>query len=285
MKTFTALTLVASFFVTGHAAADSLNVSLYNPGEEGIFPVTSVLVSGEKEAILFDAQFSVKDGEALVDKIKKSGKTLTMIYISGGDPDFYFGLQPLKQAFPHVEIVASQSVVDHIQETKADKLAYWGPILGEYAPTTIVVPTVMDDTTLTLEGKQIEVKEINTHQAYLWLPSAKTVFGGVSVTAGMHVWTADSQSKTARKTWIESLDRMTALQPERVIPGHYLGDVPLKTDAISFTRDYLTTFEQALSEFSVSGKVIDTMKMHYPLLPGESDLALSAKVNTGEMEW
>ena len=58
------------------AAAAPLHLEVYNPQENGIFAVSSTLVSGPTEAILFDAQFSVQDGEKLVKMIKASGKTL-----------------------------------------------------------------------------------------------------------------------------------------------------------------------------------------------------------------
>ena len=47
----------ATLGFAAHAAASALTLDVYNPGEKAIFPVTSVLVSGEKEAILVDAQF------------------------------------------------------------------------------------------------------------------------------------------------------------------------------------------------------------------------------------
>ena len=38
--------------------------------------------------------------------IKKNGKPLSRIVITSGDPDFYFGLEPLVKAFPQAEVVA-----------------------------------------------------------------------------------------------------------------------------------------------------------------------------------
>lgn len=290
MTKFSSIILTSAALVVGSASASDLTFSQYNPGENAIFPVTSVLVSGEKDAILFDAQFNTQDGQALVDMIKASHKNLSMIYISAGDPDYYFGLQSLVKAFPKVRVVASQAVVEHIQSTKDAKLEYWGPIIGDAAPTNIVVPEILNDTTLMLDGKAIEIKEINTHQAYLWIPSIKAVLGGVSVTSGMHVWTADTQTQASRQEWTESLKKMAALQPDVVIPGHYLGAMPAKAEAISFTIDYLTAFEKELTaveklKANKSDAVIKAMKKRYPELPGESDLELSAKVNTGEMQW
>ncbi|MXG36256.1 MBL fold metallo-hydrolase, partial [Escherichia coli] len=107
---FTHLALLSTLFTPAVFAAP-LTIDTYNPQEKGIFAVSSTLVSGPKEAVLFDAQFSVKDGEALVEKIRKSGKTLNKIVITSGDPDFYFGLQPLVKAFPNAKVVATQHVV------------------------------------------------------------------------------------------------------------------------------------------------------------------------------
>ena len=80
--------------------AAPLQLDVYNPQENAIFPVSSTLVSGPTEAILFDAQFSPKDGAKLVEMIKSRGKTLKAIVITSGDPDFYFGLEPIVKAFP-----------------------------------------------------------------------------------------------------------------------------------------------------------------------------------------
>jgi len=96
----------------------ALKLTTYNPQEKAIFPVSSTLISGKKEAILFDAQFSTTEGKALVELIRQSGKELTTVYITGGDPDFYFGLQPIVEAFPQVKIKATATIVDHINHTK-----------------------------------------------------------------------------------------------------------------------------------------------------------------------
>ena len=285
MNTVLRTLTLATTLLGGAALASPLTVTVYNPGDKAIFPVSSELVTGDKEAILIDAQFGVNDGKALVDLIKQSGKRLTTVYISGGDPDFYFGLEPIKAAFPDVKILASQHVVDHIKQTKDAKLAYWGPILAEQAPKTLIVPQVMTASHLTLDGEKIEIKEMNTPSAYLWAPSIKTAFGGVPVYSGVHVWMADSQTKAARAQWMQALDGMLALKPERVIPGHFLGTEPKGTQAVTFTRDYVQRFEQALASAKHSDQLIDGLKKAFPSLPVDDGLAIGAKVNMGEMKW
>jgi len=276
---------LATTLLGGAALAAPLNVTVYNPGEKAIFPVSSSLVTGDKEAILIDAQFDMQNGQALVDMIKKSGKKLTTVYISAGDPDFYFGLEPVMAAFPDVKVLADQHVVDHINQTKDAKLSYWSPILGKGAPKSLTVPQVMAASHLTLDGEKIEIKEMNTPNAYLWAPSIKTAFGGVPVYSGVHVWMADSQTKAARSNWVKALDNLLALKPERVVPGHFLGTAPKGTAAVTFTRDYVQRFEQALATAKHSDQLIDGLKKAFPSLPVDDGLAIGAKVNMGEMKW
>lgn len=265
--------------------AAPLTLDTYNPQEKGIFAVSSTLVSGPKEAVLFDAQFSVKDGEALVEKIRRSGKTLSKIVITSGDPDFYFGLQPLVKAFPNAKVVATQKVVDHIKETKDAKLAFWGPQMKDGAPSELIVPQVIASTTFMVDGEKIDIEQPDSYAAYVWIPSAKAILGGTGVSWGIHVWTADTQSKASRQQWQDTLTEMAARKPTRVIPGHYLGTQPAGSEAIHFTRTYLQQFEQALTAHKDSAAVIATMKKQWPTLAEDSSLELSAKVNTGEMKW
>lgn len=265
--------------------AAPLTIDTWNPQEKGIFAVSSTLVSGPKEAVLFDAQFSVKDGEALVEKIRRSGKTLNKIVITSGDPDFYFGLQPLVKAFPNAKVVATQQVVDHIKATKDAKLAFWGPQMKDGAPSTLIVPQVLTSTTFMVDGEKIDIEQPDSYAAYVWIPSAKTILGGTGVSWGIHLWTADTQTRARRQQWQDTLENMAAHKPERVIPGHYLGTPPSGTGAIDFTREYLQRFEQTLANHKDSAGVISAMKKAYPGLAEESSLELSAKVNTGEMKW
>ncbi|KOQ37310.1 beta-lactamase, partial [Achromobacter xylosoxidans] len=49
--------LALALSTPGLAAATELTLTPYNPGNDAIFQVSSVLVSGQREAILINAQF------------------------------------------------------------------------------------------------------------------------------------------------------------------------------------------------------------------------------------
>ncbi|ELV8656112.1 MBL fold metallo-hydrolase [Vibrio vulnificus] len=275
---------VAVLATLSQPALAALKLTTYNPQEKAIFPVSSTLISGKKEAILFDAQFSTTEGKALVELIRQSGKELTTVYITGGDPDFYFGLQPIVEAFPQVKIKATATIVDHINHTKDQKIGYWGPILGEGAPSQLYVPEVYNGDIL-LEGEKIELKEAGTHNAYYWIPSLKTALGGVSTYSGIHVWMTDSQTKEERLEWVASLDRMKQLKPKRVIPGHYLGQVPPRVEAVDFTKQYVMDWQRYVEQSSNSTQLIEKITAQYPLLTADEGVTIGAKVSMGEMKW
>ena len=274
-------------FASNVVAAPPLTLDVYNPGAAASFPVSSVLVSGEKDAILIDAQFAKAQANQLVEKIRRSGKHLTTIYISHGDPDYYFGLETLTQAFPDAKVVASGPTVD-INETKDAKLAFWGPQMGADVPSQLIVPEVMQGNTLSLEGRELDVMGLSGRQpqrSYVWIPSLKAVVGGVVVADNLHVWMADTQTPQSHRQWLATLKRIESLQPDIVVPGHYLGENDRSLKAVHFTRDYIKAFDEETPKARNSAELIAAMKKRYPNLGEESSLELSAKVAKGEVQW
>ena len=57
---------------------------------------------------------------------------------------------------------------------------------------------------------------------------------------------------------------MQQLKPQVVIPGHYLGARPAGDKAVTFTLDYLQSFERALQQHKGSAAVIQAMKQAWP---------------------
>ncbi|MCQ6257872.1 MBL fold metallo-hydrolase [Pseudomonas sp. Q11] len=278
----------ASMVLAANSWAAELALDVYNPGAAAIFPVTSVLVSGEKEVVLVDAQFGKSQAEQLVQKIRASGKQLTTIYISHGDPDYYFGLETLTAAFPDAKVLASAPTVEHIKHTMDGKLKYWGPILKAEAPTKAIVPQVLQGDSLTLEGKRLQVIGLDGPQpdrSFVWIPSIKAVVGGVVVAENIHVWMADTQTPQSHKDWLATLEGIEKLQPSTVIPGHYLGDSARSLAPVRFTAGYIKAFDEETAKAKDSAALISAMKLRYPDLGEDSSLELSAKVVKGEMKW
>ncbi|WP_369989979.1 MBL fold metallo-hydrolase [Pseudomonas xanthosomatis] len=291
MSLFTPLRslLLACVTLAGPAlAAEPLALDVYNPGDAAIFPVSSVIVSGEHDAILVDAQFGKAQAAQVVERLRVSGKQLTTIYISHGDPDYYFGLDTLTQAFPKARVVASAATVAHIRQTMDAKLAYWGPQMGADKPARLVLPQVLEGNRLELEGQALEVIGLDGPQpdrSFVWIPSIKAVVGGVVVSEHIHVWMADTQSAKSYADWLGTLKRIEHLAPRTVIPGHYLGDSSRSLQAVRFTAGYIRDFDAEAAKASNAAALVQVMKQRYPNLADESSLELGAKVAKGEMKW
>jgi len=266
----------------------ALQTEVYNPGAQGIFEVSSTLVTGERDAVLIDAQFSTVDARKLVDRVTASGKRLTTIYISHGDPDFYFGLAALTAAFPQAQVLATAATIAHIEETSAGKLQFWGPKLGAGAPDRIVVPEPLAGHAFELEGNAFDVVGLDgptPDRTFVSIASIRTVVGSISVFAGEHVWMADTQSSQSHAHWLATLDRIASLNPEKVIPGHFKPGAPQDLAAVRFTADYIRAFDEETARAKNSGALIAALTQRYPDFGGVLALELSAKVATGEMRW
>lgn len=281
-------TAVVATPVTHQAQQAALTIEPFNWGDEAMFAVSSVLVQGKNEAILIDAQFSTAEASQLVEKIKATGKRLSTIYISHGDPDYYFGLVTLQDAFPDANILATPATIAHIEATKDAKFAFWGPKMGDSAPSRIVVPQALEGDTLLLEGQELKVVGLDgptPDRTFVWIPASKTVVGGIPVMSGEHVWMADTQTPQSHADWLATLARIKALSPDVVIPGHYIGALPKGVEAVTFTADYIQAFDEEAAKASNSPELVVAMKLRYPELQGDGSLVISASVAKGEMQW
>jgi glyoxylase-like metal-dependent hydrolase (beta-lactamase superfamily II) len=242
-------------------------------GSPGGFLVDSTLVSGEKDAILVDAAFTLADAHRVAAAIFDSKKNLTTVYVTHFHPDHYFGLAVLKQAFPKAKLVASPATVADIKKSWKDKVKQWGPMYGANIPTQPVIPTPLTAKTLTLEVHG-PVQGDAVNNSYLWIPSIKTVIAGDIVYHGVYPWTAET-NLAGRQAWLKTLDELAALSPTTVIAGHK--DPKLKDDVsgIEQTRAYLKAFDEALAASKTADELEAKMKAKYP------DLALEIVLHIG----
>ena len=267
--------------------ANNLKIEVYNASENS-FGVASVLVSGKTDVVLIDTQFTLADAEKVAQKIKASGKKLTTIFVSHGDPDFYFGLEVFKKYFPEVTAYASPATVEHIKTTAQKKLEVWGEKLGTNITSNIVLPQVLKGNSIELEGQKLEIIGLGEfpNKTFVWIPSIKAVVGGINIFGTtFHLWMADAQTAEARKSWIAVLDKIAALKPEIVIPAHANSNSPFDIAAVNHTKTYIQFYEEALKTNKTSEGLITALKAKYPALTFETALTIGAKVNTGEMKW
>jgi len=272
--------------------ATPLNTTLtwqhFAAGPNGFFRAP-VLIAGPSEALLIDGGFTLPDGRAVAEAIRATGKRLTAIYVSQSDPDYYFSLRPITDAFPEARVIAAPETVAAILGSVEKKLAVWGPQLKENGPQAladVVIPEAFEGT-LTVDGEAVEIVAASglANRRYLWVPSLQAVVGGVLVFAGVHVWIADTASGEQRAAWIANLEAIAARKPAVVVPGHMSPDAATDLSGVEHTKSYLIAFEEELAKAADSVALIAAMKARFPGLGMEVALDIGAKVVTGEMKW
>ena len=267
--------------------APPLTLQVYN-ADGASFHVNAVLVSGKTDAVLLDTGFTRADALRIAAMVLDSKKTLKTVYISQADPDYYFGIEVLKQVFPDAKVVTTAPTRKKIEATLANKLQVWGPRMGANAPKSVPLPEALAGNTITLEDQTLEIRGLDDsqpHRSYVWIPSIKAIAGGVNVYAGLHLWTADAQSVQERADWSRKLGTMAALQPATVIPGHSFPGQKNDASQIAWSQAYLARYEQELPKAANSAALIDAMKKAYPEAGLGIALEIGAKVNKGEMKW
>ncbi|MFC3324808.1 MBL fold metallo-hydrolase [Mesorhizobium cantuariense] len=292
MKTSLALGATAVFapIDSGQAASAKLGWKHFPAGPNGFFRAP-VLLSGPSEALLIDGGFTYPDGRALADAIKATGKKLTTIYVTQSDPDYYFSLKPVREAFPEAKVIAASATLDAIKGNVEKKLAVWGPQLKENGPqalSDIVFPEAFDGAKLTVDGETVDIvnaEEGLANRRYLFVPSLNAVFGGVMIFSGVHVWTADTQTKESRAAWVKTLDAIAARKPAVVVPGHMALEAAIGPSAVEFTKSYLLAFEEELDKAADSAALKSAMEARFPGLGMGVALDIGSKVAKGEMKW
>ena len=283
--TLGAASVLAALDPAAAAVQGELKIQHYTADDNG-FRVASAIITGAREAILVDAQFTLGHAHRLVADVLGAGKALTTVYITHAHPDHYFGIEVIKAAFPDAKIVATPGVLADIEKGFPKKIADWGPKLGANAPLKPTLPQPLSGTSLALEGHAIEVigpvQGDVANNTMLWVPAVRTLIAGDTVYGGTHVWTASSD-KAERAAWAKTLERIEALKPEVVVPGHIGAGTPLTLAAVAHTRDYLKIFDEVAGSTRKSAAIISAMNAKYPGLPLGIILELGAKVAGGDM--
>lgn len=267
------------------AKETTLSYEVHRAGEDG-FNLASVLVLGEKEAVLIDTHFTKADAYKVVAQILESKRELKSIYISHGDPDYYFGLAVITKEFPEVKVYATKQTVKHIRKTFQEKLKYWQPKLGINGSDYVIIPDIIEKDTITLENHELKIMEFNSSRSYVYVPSLKAIFGGINVTDKEHLWLADTPYKRDRKIWLDILTKMKNLDIKTVIPAHSKEGSKNDISAIEFSQNYLETYERVIEKAKNSKEIISMMQKEFPHLEKDSfSLQLGAEVIKGEIKW
>jgi glyoxylase-like metal-dependent hydrolase (beta-lactamase superfamily II) len=125
-------------------------------------PISSTLISGQRDSVLVDTFITVEQAEILVDWVAASGKNLTTIYVTHGHGDHFFGIGALLDRFPNARAVATPDVVRLMREQASPEFAgnFWRAFFPGQIPDRLVIAEELKRNVIDLEGHDLVVVEV-----------------------------------------------------------------------------------------------------------------------------
>lgn len=262
-------------------AGPPLRLEVFGSERVDAFHVTSTLIAGATESILWDAQYKVTDGKRLAERIAATGTRLKAIVLSHADHDHYMGAMEVLRRFPGTPVYMTATALADFQERSQRDLAQEKSRPNPEAPDSLVSPQRLPSTTLTVDGAEIQVipdlaGDVHTPaSAALWIPVLRTALVADLAFSGVHPWLGDSDI-ASRAAWRTSLDRIAALGPVAVIPGHKRDPAtPDSPDILASMSRYLARFDALMQSATTPQELAQAVQREYP------DLAIPALMAAG----
>jgi glyoxylase-like metal-dependent hydrolase (beta-lactamase superfamily II) len=231
-------------------------------------PTSSTLIYGDHDAVLVDALMTMGEGRALAGWVAAQGRNLSMIYITHGHGDHFFGASAVLERFPMARMVATRSVVDKMREYVSDQRldGFRQRFPGQITERPPIAEPLADHT-IDLEGEQlvaVELGHTDTDQTTaLHVPCLGLVAAGDAVYNDVHLYLAEA-GHSGIQGWLAALDTIDSLQPSTVIAGHKRDGAEDSPDNIEKTRRYLQDFDAAARRTDNAQDLYEAMIERYP---------------------
>jgi glyoxylase-like metal-dependent hydrolase (beta-lactamase superfamily II) len=257
------------------SAQSKLQLTVHTGRGVNGYDVNSTMISGEKDMLVIDPQFTLSEAHRLAAEILESKKNLTTIYITHPHPDHLFGLAVLKQAFPAAKIVALPATVSAAKTGWPARQKFWFPTYGNNIPgPDPVVPEELSTPILTLEGEQFPVTgpvqgADGPGNSFVYIPSLKAVVAGDIVFERVYFGVPRGK---AREDWLKTIDQISALNPSIVIPGHQGPGARNDMSAIEFMKKYISDWDMNVAASKDAAEMRAKVVKQYPGLGMEFTL-------------
>jgi glyoxylase-like metal-dependent hydrolase (beta-lactamase superfamily II) len=233
-------------------------------------PISSTVISGERDAVLVDTPITVEQAQALANWVAASGKNLTTIYATHGHGDHFFGASTVLERFPGARFVARPDVIEVMrQQASAESLAtFWNPRFPDQISTHLVIAEELTGNVINLEGHDLVSVPLGFTDTgsttCLHVPSIGLIVAGDAAYNGVHLHLVESPDHQKRQEWIAALDKMESLKPRAVIAGHKRVGNDDSPRIIGETRKYIRDFERLAMQTTTARELYDQMLKLYP---------------------
>jgi len=233
-------------------------------------PISSTLISGERDAVLVDAPITVEQARSLANWIAAKGKNLTTIYATHGHGDHFFGASTVLDRFPGARFVARPEVIKSMrQQASPETLAtYWNPRFPGQISSQLAIAEELTGNVITLEGQDLVSVPLGftdtAGTTCLHVPSIGLIAAGDAAYNGVHLHLSESPDQQKRQEWIAALDKMESLKPRAVIAGHKRVGNDDSPRILGETRRYISDFERLDMQTTTARDLYDQMLKLYP---------------------
>jgi len=233
-------------------------------------PISSTLISGERDAVLVDTPITTEQARALANWIAARGKNLTTIYATHGHGDHFFGTSTVLERFPGARFVARPDVIKVMrQQASPESLStFWNPRFPGQISSHLVIAEELTGNIINLEGHDLVSVPLGftdtASTTCLHVPSIGLIVAGDAAYNGVHVHLSESPESQKRQEWITALDKMESLKPRAVIAGHKRVENDDSPKILGETRRYIRDFERLAVQTTTALELYDQMLKHYP---------------------
>jgi glyoxylase-like metal-dependent hydrolase (beta-lactamase superfamily II) len=243
----------------------------FAPGESerSWSPISSTLISGERDAVLVDTPLTREQTGGLLDWLAASGKNLTTVYLTHGHGDHWFGLGMVLARYPQARAVTSPEVIDVMRANLAPGFldGFWRQSFPDQIPTDLVMAEPLDGDRLTLEGEELVAVPLGhtdtDRTTCLHAPSIGLVVAGDAAYNDVHQYVAESDER-GRLDWMAAIDVMESLEPQAVVAGHKRDGRPDDPHILAETRQYLLDFDAVAEQTTTPEELYEEMLAIYP---------------------
>ncbi len=233
-------------------------------------PISSTLISGERDAVLVDTPITVEQARALANWVAARGKNLTTIYATHGHGDHFFGASAVLDRFPGARFIARPEVIKMMrQQASPESLAtFWNPRFPGQISSQIVIAEGLAGNVINLEGHDLISVPLGftdtASTTCLHVPSIGLIVAGDAAYNGVHLHLSESPDQQKRQEWIAALDKMESLKPRAVIAGHKRVGNDDSPGILGETRKYISDFERLAMQTTTARDLYDQMLKLYP---------------------